>query len=227
MTADAVYTSPDIAPEAYIAALEEIAAMGQEGPDFRANVPAGTVLGEEGISGSDGRVQYRKRQSLLRAGQRQLPERVMLWNKMTGRGSMVPPTLATKRVMQGTKQFPASAFTLRDPGFPKPEPIEEHCWVCDKKREIAGNPPRDFFDVIQYEAHMELMHPREWSTHLRQAQQRERLEDREAQRDFIMEIVRAMRPEVLANLDTEAAEEQIADEVERRRGRPRRAPDAG
>lgn len=204
------------ADEAAIAALEEIASMGV---DYRANVAPGTVLGEEPIEGSDGRIVHRKRQSMMRMGGMALPERVMLWNRQTGRGSMVPPTIAEKRIRAGTADFPPSAFTLRDPGSVKREPIEEHCWICDKRRAEAGNPPRDFYDVIQYEAHMELLHPRAWNTHLRQLQQTERLEDRQAQRDMILEIVKALRPDVLANMDTDEAEEAIADEVEKRRGR--------
>lgn len=204
--------------ETYIAAMEELAAMG---PDYRANVPAGTVLGEEGF-GDGGMVRHRKRQSMVRMGGQALPERVRIWNVHNGSMSVVPPTIAQKRLMEGTKQFPGQGnFTLRDPGFPKPEPISETCEVCDKKRAEAGNPPRPFYDVLQYEAHMELMHPRWWSTHLRREQQSERLEDRAAMRDMIREIVGALRPEVLGDEDTSEIEDQITGEVIRRTRRRR------
>lgn len=202
----------DTASDSAIRALEEMALLAQQGPDFRANVPAGTVLGEEHIGATESRVRHTKQRSMVRSGSTALPERVMLWNLQTGQGSPVPSTIAMKRITQGTKHFPPSAFTLRDPEFPKREPIEEHCWVCDQRRAQAGNPPRDFFDVIQFEAHMQILHPREWESHLRREATTERVEDRREMREMILEIVRALRP----GEASEEAEVEVAEEVARR-----------
>jgi len=207
-----IYTAPDMTTDAFISALEEVASMGE--PDFRANVPEGTLLGEVPIDGSQGgAVRFNKPSSMMRVGARKAPERVMLWNKMAGRGSMVPTTIATKRIMQGTETFPKEAFTLRDPGNTARVPIEEHCWVCDKRRAEAGNPPRDFFDVLQFEAHMDLMHPREWASAQRRGLQAERLEERQAMRDMIMEVVKLTRPDLATAADEEAVTAAVLDEV--------------
>lgn len=203
----------DLASDSAIRALEEMALMAQQGPDYRANVPGGTVLGSERIEGSDSRVNYTKSRSMIRSGDTALPERVMLWNLRTGQGRPVPSTVAMKRITQGTKQFPPEAFTLRDPGLPEREPIEEHCWVCDADRAKRGEPPRNFFDIIQYEAHMQILHPRQWDSHLRREASAERLEDRQAMRDMILEVVKAMRPGAAV---TEEDEEAVAAEVVRR-----------
>lgn len=203
----------DVAGDAAIRAMEELRTMAQMGPDHRANVPAGTVLGEEQIEGSDSFVRHRKNRSMIRSGSTDLPERVMLWNLRTGRGAPVPSTVAMKRITQGTKQFPPEVFTLRDPGLPKPEPIEEHCWVCDNSRAKFGEPPRQFYDVIQYEAHMQLLHPREWDSHLRREASSERLEDRREMREMILDIVKALRPDAVVTEEDEVA---VAEEVARR-----------
>lgn len=208
----------DVAGDAAVRAMEELAMMAQMGPDHRANVPAGTVLGEEQIEGSDSFVRHRKNRSMIRSGSTDLPERVMLWNLRTGRGAPVPSTVAMKRITQGTKQFPPDAFTLRDPGLPTREPIEEHCWVCDADRAKRGEPPRDFFDLIQYEAHMQILHPRQWDSYLRREAQTERLEDRQAMREMILEIVRTMRPELATDEDEAAVAEEVARRTTRRRG---------
>lgn len=207
-----------VAEEAAINALEELALLSQMGPDFRANVPAGTVLGEERIEGSDSLVRHTKQRSMIRSGSTALPERVMLWNLQTKQGRPVPSTVAMKRITQGTKQFPPSAFTLRNPGLPKREPIDEHCWVCDNQRAQHGEPPRDFYDVIQFEAHMQLLHPREWESHLRREASAERMEDRREMREMILEIVRSMRPELASDEDEAAVAEEVATTVRRRRG---------
>lgn len=224
MTADVIYGAPAQDTEAYLSTLEEIAALGQE-PDYRANVPAGTLLGETPIEGSDGgSVRYRKRQSMVRAGTRILPERMMLWNKVTQRGSLVPPTIATKRMMQGTRDFPPSAFTVRDPHFPPRLPIDEHCAICDAKRAQIGAPPRDFFDLYQLEAHKQLLHPREWATEQRQEEQQRRIEDRTEMRELITTIVAAMRPEMATFEDDEAITEAVVQAINNPAPAPRAAP---
>ena len=205
--------------EQQIAVMEELAAMG---PDYRANVPAGTPLGTENF-GDGGRVDYSKRPSLVRSGGMPMPERVPIWNVHNGSKSIVPPTIAQKRLTQGTKRFPGFGnFTLRDPGLAQRVPIEETCEVCDKRRAEVGNPPRRFFDILQYEAHMQLLHPRWWDSYLRREAQSERLQDRESMRELIREIVSALRPGSLGDEDTSEIEEQIAGEAEkairRRRG---------
>ena len=208
----------DTASDSAIRALEEMASLAQQGPNYRANVPAGTVLGSERIENSDSHVNYTKPRSMIRSGSTDLPERVMLWNLRTGQGRPVPSTVAMKRITQGTKQFPPEAFTLRDPGLPEREPIEEHCWVCDSDRAKRGEPPRNFFDIIQYEAHMQILHPRQWDSHLRREASAERLEDRQAMRDMILEIVRTMKPDAATGRDVEAVAEEVAATVSRRRG---------
>lgn len=213
-----IYTAPDMTSEAFISALEEVASIGE--PDFRANVPEGTQIGEVEIEGSQGgAVRFNKPSTMMKVNGRKAPERVMLWNKQTGRGSMVPTTIATKRIMQGTDTFPASAFTLRNPGAAPRQPIAEHCWVCDKRRAEAGNPPRDFFDVIQYEAHMDLMHPREWASFQRRGLQQERLDERQAMRDMIMEVVKLTRPDLATAADEDAVTEAVLDEVAGKKGK--------
>jgi hypothetical protein len=125
----------------------------------------------------------------------------MLWNTMTGRGSLVPTTVAHKRILEGTKSHPPSAFKLRDPSLPQREPIPETCEICDKRRASVGNPPQQ-----------------------RRMAQDERLEDRQQMRSLIREIVSALRPDI--GMDTSEAEDEIAGEVERqvvRRQRGRRS----
>lgn len=202
-------TMESLTPAA-ISALEEMASMG---PDFRSNVEPGTMLGSEQIEGNSS-VQWKKRQSMVSIGGKPLPERIPLWNKQTGLMRLVPPPVAMSRIMRGTRVFPSSAFSLRDPGLPQRVPIDETCAVCDRVRAAAGNPPRLFFDLAQLEAHKQILHPREWETEIRREQQNERLTDRAEMRDLISSIVKALRPDLAGQV-----EGGIEEQVERQRRR--------
>lgn len=182
--------------DSYAAALNDVASYVQpDQVDFRAAVPAGTELGRTELD-KGGEAVWRKGASGQRIGNKELPDRVPLWNRITGDKSMVPPTIALSRVSQRPEQF-----TTRDPGIQGPEPIAESCDVCNMARQKVGNmTPRPFYSEYDLEAHYQILHPREYAT-----REKKRLELVEAKRDERMERLIEMALSARAPLPAEEA----------------------
>lgn len=166
------------APAEYLVALEEIARS--QAADFRANVPAGTALGSEEIE-PGARVNFRKSNSMMRAGDRALPDRVPLYDRQREDVSMVPPTIATKRIMRDPGRF-----TMTPQHFESRQPIAETCDVCLINR---GNVPRPFYSEYDLETHYQILHPREWSLKERRREEAFRSEDRDRMYELMQMII--------------------------------------
>lgn len=154
-------TETEYSQEEQLYALEEIArSVAADAVDFRADVPAGTPLGESQDE-FGGVYRWKKADSKQRMGSMALPERVNLYNMETGDISRVPPTIAQKRIMQRPQ-----VYTMRRPAdFPVREPIDDTCDICLENR---GGVPRPFYSLYDLEAHYQICHPREWATKVRQ-----------------------------------------------------------
>jgi hypothetical protein len=170
--------------EDYAVALEELASsIPDTNPDFRANVPAGTDLAQTNLGVQGMVVKWKKADSGMNINGKALPDRIPLYNKLTGDVSMVPPTIGQKRFAEHP-----GVYTFRRPeDFPTKTPIDETCPICTRGR---GGNKRPFYDLYDLENHMQVLHPREHAAALRTQEQAERREDRQLQRD----LVAAIRP---------------------------------
>ena len=167
----------------YLVALEEIARS--QSADFRANVPAGTYLGGEEI-GPGARVNFRKANSMMTAGGKSLPDRVPLYDRQRSDMSMVPPTIATKRIMKDP-----SRFTMTPLHFEARTPIADTCEVCKANR---GGKPRDFYSEYDLDAHKQILHPREFAMEERRRSESIRSEDRNQTLELMRMIIENQQP---------------------------------
>lgn len=122
----------------------------------------------------------------LMAGNRELPERIKVYNKL-GEPSMVPTASISyhlnKKDPQGNKVF----FRKPPMGVAVPEPDPTlTCEPC-QKRDIH----KRFFNEIDWEAHWDTYHPREWA--IRQRQEQRAREDRLAA-DTLRNALQSMTP---------------------------------
>lgn len=183
----------------YVTALEEIArSMSADEVDFRAPVPAGTPLGVTEIE-PGATAMWTKRSSGQRMGSKELPDRVPLYNLKTGDKSMVPPTIATSRIMSRPGEFSMRAPT----DIPPRIPIDETCEVCMISR---NGVPRPFYSEYDLEAHKQILHPREWALEERRREEGKRREDRQAQSDLVAAVLEAVRGDEAPRRGRKAAE---------------------
>lgn len=159
--------------EQFIAEMSEL-----QGVDFRGEgLPAGAVVYEQKLDNTPGaNATWKKAPSKVRMGDQPLPERVPLYNVRTHDLSMVPPTIASKRMSEHP-----GVYTMRKPaGWDEQvaKPIDETCVVCAKERAKYGGGPKRFYDELDLEGHYESFHPREFR---RIQREKDRLERREEQ----------------------------------------------
>jgi hypothetical protein len=167
----------------YLVALEEIARS--QAADFRAPVPAGTYLGGEEIE-PGARVNWRKANSLMTAGGRALPDRVPLYDRERQDVSMVPPTIATKRIMKDPTRF-----TMTPQHFEARTPIDDTCEVCKANR---GGRSRAFYSEYDLDAHKQILHPREFAMEERRRAESIRSEDRNQMTELMRMIIENQQP---------------------------------
>lgn len=206
--------------EQFIQEMSEVA-----GVDFRANVPAGTQLGEQEIE-PGANVKWTKPSSMMRVGKTALPERIALYDLMTHDRSMVPPTIAQKRMAT----YPGR-FTLKEPAdwhAGDPEVIDETCEICIRQPEfLDGSLDRPAFTSwSQLRQHYQLFHTNEWVALEDDRRERERREEQGQMRALIASIASMVSGGVNVPPEVRAQVEQLQDSEEDksvRVSRPRKA----
>ena len=187
--------------------LKEIAQVSGVEPDFRANVPPGTPLGSTEIE-PGATVNYTKASQLVRMGQHKLPERLALYDLVRHDVSMVPPTIAQKRL----SDYPGRYTMVKPAGWhdSDPVPIDETCEICDADPERTER--AKFFSNSQLTLHYQLVHTMEWQGIESDRRDAERREDNAQMRRLIASI---------AGMNGGQVPAEVADEVTQRvrRGR--------
>lgn len=173
--------------------------------DWRANVPAGTVLAEGTIQGAP--VQFLKGSSGVHARGIALPERTRVYDTLTGNISMVPT--AQLRYQLGKRRPDGSRVYSRTlpEGIVQPVPIAETCKICFVNR---GNRHRNFYSEDQLMNHMLAFHANEWAAMERQREIDSRREDANRLERLMITMMTAMAPDAAKKLPKEVRD-QIAD----------------
>lgn len=171
--------------------------------DYRANVPAGTVLAEHNVQGSIFR--EKKGSSLAVHNGVPLPERTKVYDTRTGLDSLVPTRSLYYQL--GKRRFDGSrVYSLQYPeDVPVRTPIKDTCQICLPRRNGVW---RNFYTEQDLFDHMLAMHEREWNAMERQRETDARREDATRMERLITTISQAMRPDI--KLDPEV-KEQIAE----------------
>lgn len=196
--------------------LEEIA----QGPNWRANVPEGTPIGEQEIE-PGANVGWKKPKSMMRIGDQALPDRMPLYDLNRRDMSMVPPTIANARMAK----YPGRFTTVRPKDWDKnrPQPIDDTCVICLKRREeeTPGAGPKPFFSESDLILHYQYMHTNEWAAMERNREIAERREEQGQMRALIGSLVGLIRPDALSSLPAEVRDqmERLSEAEKPRRGR--------
>lgn len=134
--------------------------------NWRAEVPAGTVLAQGTLGGVEGaQVQYLKGNSMVTAGKIPLPERTIVYDTLTGRPSSVP----TAQLRYQLSKRRADNTRIYSRVFPKdvvlPVEIEDTCRICYRNRQLAGavDPKKKFYSEDDLLNHMMAFHSNEWA----------------------------------------------------------------
>ena len=157
-----------------------------------ARVREGDTLGE-----TDGvRIKASKSRSMVHRNGVDLPPRTRVYDRR-GFPSDVPTAQLGyhlgKKSVEGERVF----FSKPPAGVKIPEPIDVDCEWCTRR---AGKSVKKFYAMDDYEAHCELLHPREWAS-------KQRREDRAgnvASVGDILKILGTMTPEQRKSLIGEA-----------------------
>lgn len=177
-----------------------------EGVDYRANVPAGTILGEGNIDGAVFRAI--KGSSMVRNGRQELPNRWPVYNTRTGALSMVPTATLRYQLSKRHKDDGTRVYALKVPeGIVPPTPIEDTCQICYRNR---GNKHRNFYSEYDLLTHMQLFHTLEWNAMERDRDIRERREDANRMERLILMLTTSVNPGIAKDLPPEVRE-QIAE----------------
>lgn len=167
--------------------LEELSKT--QGIDYRASVPAGTVLGEEEIE-PGAKTVYKKSDSLMRAGKTPLPERQPLYDIVRHDMSMVPPTIIHARM----SKYPGRFTTIKPEDWDEnqPVPIDETCEICAADPERLADPRAEkrpkFYTQQALTLHYRLVHTMEWDDIQLERAERQRRADQADMRDLIASI---------------------------------------
>jgi hypothetical protein len=196
--------------EQFVTELSEVS-----GVDFRGtDVPVGEVIHEQKLDGNPGAsATWRKSPSKVRMGEVPLPDRVALYNVVTYDRSMVPPTIAQKRMSEHPGRY-----TMRKPADwddRAPKPIDETCEVCRKRRALEGNGPKPFYDELDLEGHYEFFHPREWARIQRERERLERQGEQSTTNKLIASIASLFQQGRGAELPAEVSEAMTGKICER------------
>lgn len=201
--------------------LEELSQ--KQGVDYRANVPEGTVLGEQQIEPGATAV-FKKNKSLLRAGNQALPEREALYDLTRHDVSMVPATIAQARMAK----YPGRFTTIKPANWhdADPVPIDDTCVICESDPERIANPDAEkrpkFYSASDLSRHYQLLHSGEWEDIRRDREEAERRADQSMMRGLIASVVGLMNQgkELPVEVREQIEALQDADEkpVRRKRG---------
>ncbi len=202
--------------------LEQLGEEYGTDPDFRADVPVGTEIGHKPLGpGAD--ASWKKSSSKMRVGNKELPDRIPLYDNWTHDRSMVPPTIANKRM----SEHPGRFFIRKPAGWDErnPVPIDDTCQICARVRiqeSGPGTPPKPFYDREQLRMHMRYMHQNEWDAIEQNRRDDERREDQNRMERLVASIAAMVNPGI--KLPSEVAEQitglqQDATEPQRRNRR--------
>ena len=197
--------------------LEELSQS--QGIDFRAQVPEGTALGTEEIE-PGASVKFQKQRSMMRVGKQALPERQPIYDMLRHDVSMVPPTIAQKRMAT----YPGRFTTIKPAGWDdnQPEPIEDTCEICytDPER-IQEHMSRwgeverpKFYRESDLRRHYQLSHSMEWEDIESDRRDRERRGEADSMRTLVASLAALVAAD--RELPPEIAE-QLADKPRRKR----------
>jgi hypothetical protein len=119
---------------------------------------------------------WSKKSTMVRYGKKELPERVTVYRRLTGRAAEVP-TATVGRTLQKIAPDGGPVFvrTLAQCAVTPPPFIDRVCEVC---AEVYGKPKR-FYKEANYRGHMRGFHTLEWEEIQRQEERDERRLDRE------------------------------------------------
>ena len=163
--------------------LRELGQVAGVEPDFRANVPAGTPLGADQIE-PGASVNYTKRKSMMNVGGKELPDRVELYDIARHDVSLVPPTIAQKRMTTNPGRF--TMVKPADWHDRDPKPIDETCEVCDRDPERVER--AKFYSHSELVLHYQLVHTLEWQGIEADRREQERRDDSRQMRELIASI---------------------------------------
>lgn len=138
--------------------LAEIAAKDAAARNIGAN-PGDTIYDQEIVPGAT--ISRKQGRAMITLNGMPLPDRVPIWERLTGRRKNVSTTLLGKKLaimaVDGKPQFVADQALVE---APETEFIDETCAVCLRN---SGNQVRKkFIHKWDYVGHMETFHPREW-----------------------------------------------------------------
>ena len=130
-------------------------------------VPGQVFMETEGFT-----ARHRRNRSMVRLGDRELPERVKVWDRY-GRPSLVPTVAIhyhlNKKDRNGNRVF----FARLPEGIEEPVPIDETCEIC-----LPKGIHKRFFNEYDLDGHYEYYHPREWRIIQRKRDREEGLDPR-------------------------------------------------
>lgn len=146
------------------AAIEDEMATIMEGlgptPDYRADVPSGTVLAEQDFGGGT-KMRFTKANSKVSMNGQEVSDRFTAYRTDNGREVRLPTVqmgyYLRKRHADGTR-----VFTRNKQEVPAREPIKETCPVCDEHRG-PNAPQKYFYSINDYVQHMAGFHEQEWA----------------------------------------------------------------
>lgn len=173
-----------------------------QGIDYRANVPEGTLLGE--VEHEGGLFRFEKRDSLVRAGARKLPERTAVYDTRSGAMSMVA-TGQLRYQLAKTRQDGSRVYSLTMPqGIVPPMPIEDTCKICYVNR---GNRHRNFYSEYDLLNHYQAFHTNEWNAMERDRDIKERREQGDRLERLILGLSTALNPGIASQLPADVREQ--------------------
>ena len=177
-----------------------------EGVDYRANAPAGTILGEGNVSGAIFRAV--KGRSMVHNGKQELPNRWPVYNTRTGDISMVPTATLRYQLGKRFKDDGTRVYALKLPeGIVPKTPIAATCQICFVNR---GNKHRNFYSEYDLLTHMQMFHTLEWNAMERDRDIKQRREESNRMERLILGLVTALRPDIAKDLPEEV-KQQITD----------------
>ncbi len=143
---------------------------------------AGDTLGEvDGV-----KVKQSKMRSMVHMNGIDLPERTRVYDRR-GFPSDVPTAQLAYHLSKKTAGG-ERAFFSKPPGVAMPTFIEQTCEWCEKR---AGKRVKNFYDMDDWEAHCEYLHPREWASKLRKETQASNVSSVEG----ILKLLSGLTPE--------------------------------
>jgi len=104
----------------------------------------------------------------------EVPGRIRAWRTDDGREVWLPAVTQLYHLRK-TRPNGEPVFVLTKPEMAQRIPLDISCSICAR----VNGASRKFYQMTQYEDHMEILHPREWQREQREIDRRERHEERQ------------------------------------------------